>query len=334
MPTEHQAPCLQVETARRTIQQARDLFVSQNTGHDPLDAWPCPNSATHFLKSCEWHLWQAYKRHSRARLQGQGLDPDRNEFADWVLGFYIKLATSPAIKEICGAQCRSRKHADALLGLLFLESDRVARADRPADQPVFGELMGEQMRRGREVADMRDRRQAKADLRQFAIMSEAIEPLSDCYDESDRNDLRTLIAKHARAAERSVSPPQGPDVLILRFGADSETILALSGQEDPALPRRAGRPPFDHASENTYCELVRRLVKKAYRGPDELERAVELIQHFSPGLLEDAYTADQLAARLKPFLDKPGVRPYLARLEAGFVQNTPLTKLPLLATQS
>jgi hypothetical protein len=286
------------------------------------------------LASCEWHLWQVYKRHSRAHLQGDGLGPYRNEFTDWVLGFYIKLATSPAIKQICGAQCRSRKHTDGLLGLLFLESDRVTGADKPADQPVFGELMGEQIMRVREVADMRARRQAKADLRQFDSMSKAIERLSDCYDESDRNDLRTVIAKYARAAECCVSPPQGPDALILRFGADSETILAPSGTKGPAPTRRPGRPAFDHASENTYCELVRRLVKKAYRGPDELERAVELVQHFSPGLLEDAYTADQLAARLKPFLDKPGVRPYLARLEAGFVQNTPFTKLPLLATQS
>ena len=114
-------------------------------------------------------------------------------------------------------------------------------------------------------------------------------------------------------------------------------------QPAPLPPVHAGRPAFDHASDNTYYELVRRLVKKAYRGRDELEKAVALIQHFSPGLLSNDYTANQLAARLKPFLDspkvktsdgkkantkKPNVRQYLARLEAVFVQNIPFTRMP------
>jgi hypothetical protein len=315
---------LAMRATASTVQRARELFARQHNGADPRHDWPRPDPATQFLASCEWRLWEAYKRHRLDYLQGNGPDPDKNGATDWLLGFYIKLATSPDIKRVCGAQCRSSKYADALLGLLFRESDMMTWANRPADRPVFGELMGKQIARTRAQQERTEHPQAKADLRQFAIMYDAVESLSPAIAEFEREELRTVIARLARPAALTAHPPPAPTSITV-----GGTVYPLP-QPAPSPPGHAGRPAFDNGSEDTYCELVERLVKKAYRGRDELEKAVALIQHFSPGLLgNDSYTANQLGSRLKPFREKPNVRQYLARLEAVFVQNMPLTRMPL-----
>lgn len=240
---------------------------------------------------------------------------------DWILGFYIKFATSPDIKQVCEDQCRSREQADGLLGLLYWESDRM-RPDRPVDDPVFGELMGRQIARAQGRKRKEEQKEARADLRRLDAVDTAIGQLSIPSAEAE---LRAIVEKYRSQARSALAPPlPGP------------TAISINGQvfaPDPpsdatSISIGCGRPAFDHASENTYLELVRRLVKKAYKtapGPGELEKAVAIVQHFSPGLLPNQYDANQLGSRLKAFTSKPGVGTYLKRLEADFVTRTPFT---------
>lgn len=296
----------------RTLDKAHALWTTKHFGIVSRGQWPKPDTERNFLEYCEWLLWKHYMRWTRS---GNVL---RNGAEDWILGFYIKLATSPEIKHVCEDRCRSREYADALLGLLYQESDRM-RPDRPADDPVFSTLMGRQIERAHQRKVKEAQKTARADLRRLDAMDPSIGRLSIPSAEAE---LRAIVEKY-RAQARSVlaPPPPGP----IAISINGQLIAPPPPSPSALTPPHRGRPPFDHASDDTYLELVRRLVKKAYRGRDELEKAVAIVQHFSPGLLPTQYEADQLGARLKPFIDKPGVREYLNGLETHFVTRAPFT---------
>lgn len=298
----------------RILHKAQSIRVDQHLDIAAIREWPRPERDRRFLEYCEWLLWQNYNEYP---LSYGG------SFQAWMLGFYIKLATSPCIKEVCEDQCRSREHADGLLGLLYWESDRMT-TDRPADDPVFGELLGRQIAKAQGLKLKEARKTARADLRQFAAMKAAIDRLSPQGGTCVRAELHEVVEKLEGQARSVIVPaPPGPTAI---------SINGLVFAPDPPSDATSqsicrGRPAFDHASENTYLELVKRLVKKAYRGRDELEKAVAIVQHFSPGLLPNQYDANQLGSRLKPFSSKPGVSKYLKDLETHFVTRAAFTTL-------
>jgi hypothetical protein len=299
------------EESVRTLDTAHAIWTEQHPAIVSRGQWAKPDKERNFLDYCEWLLWEHYMRWTRS---GNVLKSGTEE---WILGFYIKLATSPDIKRVCGDECRSREQADGLLGLLYRESDRM-RPDRPADDPVFGTLMGRQIARAERLKLIEEQKQARADLRQFAAMKAAMDRLSL----QDQTELRKVVEKYECEARRVLAPPlRGPAAISF----NGELWAPPAPSPSASTPARRGGPSFGHASDNTYLALVQRLVKKAYRGRDELEKAVAIVQQFSPGLLPNQYDANRLGSRLKPFTSKPGVSQYLKGLETDFVTRTPFT---------
>lgn len=325
------SPLDHVSDVAQTVQRAMEIFACQHDGRDPMSAWPCPDHEDNLLASCEWRLWEAYKGCIRSH-QDKDDGPSMNGFTKWILGFYIKLATSPDLQRVCADRCRSRAVADALLGLLFWEADRFRPDGRTSERP-FTRLMGAKISREQAAIEVQERRKARADLRQFTLMYQAVERLSSHYFEADREELRTVIAKHERPAEAYANPSRGPDQIIIRLGVQSVTIAPSPQEDDEAREARKGRDQFGGSSTNTYAELVRRLVKRAYRGQDLSRTVVAIIQHFSPGLLPDSYGAktypnkDEFSSRLAKYMRHPRAQAYVKSEEAHFIDHAPLTKI-------
>lgn len=285
-----------------TVQRARDLFADQHNGHDPLDAWLCPDPQTHFLASCEWRLWQMYKRN-----KGDGPDPDKNGFTDWVLGFYIKLATSETIRQVCEARCRSRTHADALLGLLFRDSDIIC-SGLPDGSAVFCSTLVQN--RLSVKAQQEEQRRARKDLKLFTAMRRAIDQLTGPDDSPRKLALRKALAPHERSA---LDLTGGPPEIVFKIGGRTEIFRPDPSHVPVPSTLSSGQPRYTGADTNTYLELVRRLARQAYDGRDYVKMAGALIQDFSPKLLPKTYFTrsypdkDRLSPRVDAFLKIPYV---------------------------
>ena len=129
--------------------------------------------------------------------------------------------------------------------------------------------------------------------------------------------------KYERKAQQGIAPHLGPD----RIRFEGMTVSPSRDRATTPLTAGHGRSAFDKASQNIYFELDRRFVRNTYQGPDKVEKAVELIQHFSPGLISNAYDANRLGARLKPFLEKDAIRDQVNGEEDYYVNQYPFTTL-------
>jgi hypothetical protein len=170
------------------------------------------------------------------------------------------------------------------------------------------------MNREQERKHKEEQKRFRGDLRQFAAIKAASAQLCGPYGDHERAELQLALGtfeKYERKAQQGIAPHLGPD--RIRFEG-----MTVSPSRD-----RATTP----LTQTIYFELVRRLVRNTYQGPDEVEKAVELIQHFSPGLMSDAYGANRLGARLKPFLEKNGVRDQVNGEEDYYVNQYPFTTL-------
>ena len=131
------------EEKKTIFQEALSIWRAKHPSLVSPSEWSKPEGERNLLEYCEWGLWQAVYSN---RFNGSRFSQYEE---DWYLGFYLKVASSEAIRQVCQVQCKSRGHADALIGLLFRESDRM-RPNRPADDPVFPGLLREQMNREQE----------------------------------------------------------------------------------------------------------------------------------------------------------------------------------------
>ena len=301
------------------FQEALSIWRAKHPSLVSPSDWSKPERERNLLEYCEWGLWQA------AYINRLGGSRFSQEQEDWYLGFYLKVASSEAIRQVCQAQCKSREHADALLGLLFRESDRM-RPNRPADDPVFPGLLREQINREQDRKHKEEQKRFRGDLRQFAAIKAASAQLCGPYGDHERAELQQALGtfeKYERKAQQGSAPHLGPDCIWF----EGMTVSLSRDRATIPLTTRRGRLALDNASKNIYFELVRRLVRNTYQGPDEVEKAVELIQHFSPGLLSNTYDVNRLGARLKPFLEKDGVRGQVNGQEDYYVNQYPFTTL-------
>jgi hypothetical protein len=329
--------------------QARARWREQHSGL-AFPTWQQsePDQSKDFLEYCAWRLWREI---THIKMTGNEQSQFNQDCLDWLLGFYIKLATSEDLKRVCDwsqglapqRRAHKRKYADGLLGILLRESDRM-HPRRPADQAVFTGLLGGQTKKIRKDKMRDELRKAKADLRVFRGCKAGLDRLSDRIDPETRTALRENFERHERDCEQALNSPTsftigGPN------GETSEVDFHSPLPGSDSQPR--GRPKFDRAAENTYCELVRRFVKQVYRGRDVDRKTVAIIQHFTPGLLPDTYKVmaydtdipnkDELSSRLAKFMKsldalnkKDPRRAYMDNLEVHFLKRSPFTALTAL----